>query len=71
MLCTACQNKPRCVAARLAQGDANLAKLLGQLKHCSLRSGPPTLGQRLRTLGHHLRALGHRLGNHLRPGLRA
>ncbi len=71
MLCTTCQHKPRCVAARLAQGDADLAQLLGQLKHCSLRSTPPSLGQRLRTLGQRLLALGLRLANHLRPGLRA
>lgn len=71
MLCTDCQHKPRCVPAQLAQGDANLAQLLGQLKHCSLRADPPSLGQRLRTLGHRLRALGHRLANYLRPSLRA
>ena len=71
MLCTACQHKPRCVPARLAQGDADLAQLLGQLKHCSLRSDPPSLGQRLRPLGQRLLALGHRLGNHFKPGLRA
>jgi hypothetical protein len=51
------------MAARLAQGDTDLAKLLGQLKHCSLRSAPPSLGQRLRTLG-------QRMENHLKPSLR-
>lgn len=39
MLCTSCQNKPHCLAAQVAEGDAALAQLLGQLKRCSLR--PP------------------------------
>ncbi|MBW4482877.1 MAG: hypothetical protein KME14_10070 [Tildeniella torsiva UHER 1998/13D] len=47
MLCTSCQNKPHCLAAQLAVGDAALAKLLGQLKRCSLQSPRRSLWQRV------------------------
>jgi hypothetical protein len=48
MLCTSCQNKPNCLAAQLAQGDAALDQLLGQLKRCGLRPHR-SLWQRLET----------------------
>lgn len=37
MLCTTCRNKPHCLAAQLAQGDAALDQLLRRLKRCNLR----------------------------------
>ncbi|WP_323352448.1 hypothetical protein [Leptolyngbya sp. CCNP1308] len=48
MLCTSCQNKPHCLAAQLAEGDAALAQLLGQLRRCSLKSSRRSLGQRVK-----------------------
>ncbi|MBW4460224.1 MAG: hypothetical protein KME47_08295 [Nodosilinea sp. WJT8-NPBG4] len=48
MLCTSCQNKPHCLAAQLAEGDAALAQLLGQLKRCSLKPPRRDLGQRVK-----------------------
>ncbi|MFQ4140275.1 hypothetical protein PGN35_028575 [Nodosilinea sp. PGN35] len=62
MLCTSCSNKPRCVAAQLAEGDAALAQLLKQLRHCSLKPSR----RRLWPPG---TALRHWLVATLRPGL--
>ncbi len=50
MLCTSCRNKPHCLAAQLAQGDAALSRLLSQLKHCSLKPRRRSPWQQLRTL---------------------
>ena len=49
MLCTSCHNKPHCLAAQLAEGDAALAQMLEQLKRCSLKSPRRDLGQLLKT----------------------
>lgn len=49
MLCTSCHNKPHCLAAQLAEGDAALAQMLGQLKRCSLKSPRRDLGQVIKT----------------------
>ncbi|PZV04012.1 MAG: hypothetical protein DCF32_12855 [Leptolyngbya sp.] len=48
MLCTTCQNKPHCLAAQLAEGDAALAQMLGQLRRCSLKPPHHSLGQRVK-----------------------
>lgn len=64
MLCTSCQNRPRCVAAKLAEGDAALAQLLDQLKRCSLHRRRRNLWQRLWSLW---QSLGNRLGLILNP----
>jgi hypothetical protein len=55
MLCTSCQNRPHCLAAQLAQGDAALARLLSQLKHCGLKPRRPTPWQQLRGFWRFLR----------------
>jgi hypothetical protein len=64
MLCTSCLNKPNCLAAQLAQGDATLSHLLGQLKHCSLKPRRRTPWQHLTTFWQSLRGM---LWNYLRP----
>ncbi|WP_156119738.1 hypothetical protein [Leptolyngbya sp. KIOST-1] len=48
MLCTSCLNKPHCVAAQLAQGDAVVDQLLRQLKRCGLRPRRRSLWQRVK-----------------------
>lgn len=48
MLCTSCQNKPHCLAAQMAEGDAALAQLLGQLRRCSLKPPRRSLWQRVK-----------------------